>query len=392
MIAETSMITVRWRALHPEAVLSDMTWVAAEEIVAAWEGVRGECSVTEQTRDDYFKTFRGLRGRCAKQLGEAIPEAIEPRAMVDFLFEESRRLKKSAWKKYRSASIHAFAELLTEYRECDLRGTDFSIALAVLIVVNRPPHSDERPDQKIANTKAGIPEEDALDLFDALYESSIHRSKKARLYAMATLMTGLRPGEWKDVELTEPTETLHSDQPTKLHVATSKQKAGQSEHRTLVLMTEEARFLVRDQMDMVSRETYANDWIGIHPIDNLHKKCSSLIMEACKRLWPNDKYRWYTLYDFRHQARANFAAAFDAWIAAAMLGHGFEVGRQHYAPRRKRWSSGTMCGVGPGRDVLERAALSRLKYPARDVAERPWQRDAADMDDDIQTRGKAETP
>ena len=151
-------------------------------------------------------------------------------------------------------------------------------------------------------------------------------------------------------------------------VDTAKRKDGEPDwERTIVVEPGVYQIHVRQHYEEIQTALAARP--DPHDVaKNYSRRCSSALGRACKDLWPTStrgkKPIRITLYSLRHQARANVAAAYGAFVAAAMMGHSPHTGENWYTgkhransfsgPRRVR-NSGIPVPV-PGQDVLHKAS------------------------------------
>lgn len=367
------------RLIEPEALFRVIDEATASRIILHWEAQRGDRSIrTERMYEQ--KTGQFMRA-CARQANCDGPSEISPIQVVSWLFQRSERLSEAAWISYRSALLHFTAKQRTDHLqrglECDLH----TIALAALIVVDQPPEFDSRPTAERPTARCNAISQERIEtLCRWLLDHPSKFAEPAVTFAEVTRLTGMRPDEWKDVEVFPNSAVVdEDDREFALVINTSKRKMDEAPIiRTLWIATSEARSVVRQQLAHV-RTLAEMDCCGRKrsPLDNYVRKVSACLGLASRILWPDDER--VTLYTFRHQARADFVAAFGEPLAAAILGHGTDVSRKWYAPGRKG-RKGVSLGIRPGDDVRARAAMLNQETSTERIARKPWARsDALDQ-------------
>lgn len=151
-------------------------------------------------------------------------------------------------------------------------------------------------------------------------------ARRAALWLMAALATGLRPCEWRDAILSEDGTLLT----VKNAKATNGRGAGVS--RSLSVLADDAR-VIRAHLESLSEMQSR----GLS-FAQMHTRCAEAVRRACQGIWGKDPKRRYALYSARHQFAANAKATRPAEEVAALLGHrSVRTAQRHYAPRRSAW-------------------------------------------------------
>lgn len=381
IVLVASPLIAELRRADPEATLDAMVLPMAQQIIHEWKAARTEISrenLAQKSRKTYEDTTTILRAKYAAELGKEASE-ISPIEVVRQLFKHSRRLKRASWTMYRAAFLWYFEVTAATYELQGWPTDSYYIAMGVLIVVVRNPGEDERPPEAQPPKRPGsMKQEHFTDLINQLAANKKGLPLKAQSFAIVTLATGVRPGEWRDIVMRPATagdmtiNESHVDWFV-LEVNTSKRKSGQdAKIRTLLIHRGMETLHITQHLEFV-REVMAIDpsTRRTDPMEAFIKQCSSVISSRCKQMWPKHPERWVTLYTLRSQARANFVLQFGDELASEMMGHDAEVGRKFYSAKRKGYApTGKHPNVVPGKDVTERAAA--LSESRRSSAMKPW--------------------
>lgn len=150
----------------------------------------------------------------------------------------------------------------------------------------------------------------------------------------ASLLTGLRPHEWKYSAIFDRKDSKDIYR-TILAVPNSKHSNGRA--------TGDARLLditdfhpddiqiIRNYVDLCSY--WGEDW------ENKDRQMIKAMSQVNKTLWPRRK-KVYMLYSCRHQAIANFKTKYDTATIATIVGHGSSnTAGEHYGRKRVGYSA-----------------------------------------------------
>lgn len=370
-IRHVTELVSKLRTEPPRLLRYTMSPLVADEVVAAWrEDVEEKMRVTEA---DYRKIAARFVRQCAEISYNGDVDQVSPLDVLELLFDKAPSLAGNSWTIYRSAILFHLDEAVTSRDEMRTDSSSHRKALATLIVV-----STRRllTDKVVPPTvERFLTENECQLLFRTLASSTASLAPEALAFAAVTLRTGVRPCEWRSAQLAPACiGTFHRDldrpDPT-LVVTCGKQKSGQPRRqRTLILATVSALIDVQTHMRYMDELfTADSEEVTGRLCNNRIDKCSLLIRSTCQKLWSNKPAKWLSLTDFRDQARANFVEAFGTPIATALMGHGSEVGRKHYAPKRRAYSSRGMAEVLPGPDVLAHSETLHVLEPMDRIQE-----------------------
>ncbi len=280
---------------------------------------------TKPTIAAYLSRAHGLLCRIAEEL--ELPEDAYP-APSDVIAYMKRHAKDWKWATFRQYQ----ASLVCRYEIEFERNRDPLFQQTAAEIRSLPStdcRSNRAPDHTSSRKRKGIPRRD----YDVLVANLANParasdySKRAALWLMAGLATGLRPCEWENARLSEDGRTLN--------VLNAKATNGRATGISRVVPVDAGDFpVVRAHIESL-RELLAS---GLE-FSVIQKGCTQAIRRTCAALWPGDDKRTYALYSARHQFSANAKAIASAEEVAALLGHrSTRTARRHYAPRRSAWS------------------------------------------------------
>ena len=187
---------------------------------------------------------------------------------------------------------------------------------------------ESEPGRTSSRKRKGVPKRD----YDVLVANLSNPkqdgdyARRAALWLMAALTTGLRPCEWRGASLSKDGTTLLASN------AKATNGRGTGVTRSVPVHPDDAQ-VVRAHLESLSELlskglTFAQ----------IHNRCGEALRRACQSLWGRDPSRRYALYSARHQFAANAKATKTPEEVAELLGHrSVRTARRHYAPRRSAW-------------------------------------------------------
>ena len=387
------------KSLDAETLLENMPQDAAEQIVAEWRQARaaaGAAAPNPRSVKTYETNSRMLEIKYSNEVGSD-DGILNPVDIIKRLFLHSANITTSTWRLYRSGFIYTMNERAQHFALQGQPQPTLMRALAALIVVSSKPYGVGCAPCASSVRDKSIPAKEFDKVITHLATAYLERNQWARRsqsFAMATIATGLRPTEWVNAKIRA---ALRSEVPPgepeanwlAVVVDTAKRKDGEPDwERTIVVEPGVYQIHVRQHYEEIQTALAARP--DPHDVaKNYSRRCSSALGRACKDLWPTStrgkKPIRITLYSLRHQARANVAAAYGAFVAAAMMGHSPHTGENWYTgkhransfsgPRRVR-NSGIPVPV-PGQDVLHKASAFEQKPALMKLIAAP--------DDDVET-------
>lgn len=283
-----------------------------------------EQSRTSATVDSYLRRANGLMTRLAKEM--ALPDDAypPPEAVVAFMRQNASQWKWSTFRQYQ-------ASLACRY-EIEAERTGNALFMQTAEEIRRLPYGDCVPANAVGQTSSrkrkGIRKAD-YDLLVANLSNPTRNgyyAKRASLWLMAAVATGLRPREWEHAELDEVTGLLHARN------AKATNGRGTGPMRSVPVAPEDMG-IVRAHIASI-REMLAAG----RSFTEIHENCAVAVYRACKALWGKDPTKRYALYSARHQFSANVKAVHSHEKVARLLGHAStRTARTHYAPKRSAW-------------------------------------------------------
>lgn len=279
---------------------------------------------TEDTVARYLKRAGGLLSRIADEM--QLPEDAYP-APADVVAYMKRHASEWKWATFRQYQASLVCRYEIEYE----RSSD-PLFQQTAEEIRDLPYGDCKPEREIGRTSSrkrkGIPKRDYDVLVANLSNPKQNGdySKRAALWLMSALATGLRPCEWLHAHLSEDETTLV----VRNAKATNGRATGES--RAVPVRPDDLP-IVRAHLESL-RELSGRGFT----FSQIHNRCGEALNRACKAVWGKDTSKRYALYSARHQFAANTKAIASPAEVAALLGHRSErTARRHYAPRRSAW-------------------------------------------------------
>ncbi|WP_116298362.1 site-specific integrase [Cupriavidus taiwanensis] len=283
-----------------------------------------EQSRTSATVESYLRRANGLMTRLAKEM--ALPDDAypPPEAIVAFMKRNAPQWKWSTFRQYQ-------ASLACRY-DIEAERTGNALFTQTAEEIRTLPYGDCVPPNAVGQTSSrkrkGIRKAD-YDLLVANLSNPTRNgryAKRASLWLMAAVATGLRPREWEYAELDETTGLLHARN------AKATNGRGTGPTRSVPVAAEDMG-VVRAHIASVREMLAAGK-----SFTEIHENCAVAVNRACKALWGDDPTKRYALYSARHQFSANVKAVHNHQEVARLLGHAStRTARTHYAPKRSAW-------------------------------------------------------
>lgn len=281
---------------------------------------------TEETIACYLNRADGLLSRIAEEMLLSEDVYPPPDAVLTYLKDHAKEWKWSTFRQYQ-------ASLACRYEREYARSHHplfASTAAAIRDLSHRSCQPENTPGRTSSRKRKGIPQRD----YDVLVANLSHPkqngayAKRAALWLMSALATGLRPCEWQRAEFNEDG--------TMLIVQNAKATNGRAtgKYRLVPVQAEDLE-IVRAHLESIHH--LLRQALTFHQI---HKRCGEALNRACRALWGENISKCYSLYSARHQFGANRKAIASKQEVAALLGHcSTRTARRHYAPRRAAWSA-----------------------------------------------------
>ncbi|MGN4191793.1 site-specific integrase [Burkholderia gladioli] len=280
---------------------------------------------TKPTIAAYLSRAHSLLCRIAEEL--ELPEDAYPGPsdVVAYLKQRAKDWKWATFRQYQASLVCRYEIEFERNRDPLFKQTAEEIRSLPYVDCR----SNDEPGHTSSRKRKGIPRRD-YDLLVANLARPARASdysKRAALWLMAGLATGLRPCEWENARLSEDGRALN--------VLNAKATNGRATGISRVVpVGADDLPAIRAHIESL-RELLAR---GLE-FSAIQKGCTQAIRRTCAALWPGDDKRTYALYSARHQFSANAKATVSSEEVASLLGHrSTRTARRHYAPRRSAWS------------------------------------------------------
>lgn len=284
-------------------------------------------SRSSSTIENYTKRALQLIKRASKNLG--IPCAanitsfddveIDPREFVSWLIQKKPELNHNSWRQYKSACMFFLEK--TSKKEAASEAID----LLKCVYSNG---TNKHTNKTSATKSKKIKQEDFAKLIEYLETHNKKWHKELIYFLKASIITGLRPCEWKDARL----ETSASGE-TVLVVKNAKNSNMRAfgETRTLIFKNVSEEDLKNIKLHLNNAKMFAS----FNEYNMFYVACQTALRKANKGLWRR-KSRHITLYSMRHQFSANAKASMlKKNEVAALMGHAVDTtAAEHYGKKR----------------------------------------------------------
>ncbi len=275
-----------------------------------------EITRNEDTKEQYLKKSIQLIKQCKKELLIPHDEDLDVRQFVIWLIEHKEKINFRSWRAYKSAVVY-FLETQTEEASIE--------ALAYLKQVNCEGalrETNRTSSQKLK--KFTLEDWEKLDNYFQEKQAKWHDALRAWL--RSSLITGLRPVEWKNTIF-----IVHDDKPAlKVMNAKNTNGRGNGEYRTLIL----ENLTLEDLKDIKKHLSNIRTYSGMGSYEFFYNGCKDALYKACRACWPKRK-KHITLYSTRHQFSANAKkSGLKTNEVAALMGHAVDItATTHYGKK-----------------------------------------------------------
>lgn len=275
---------------------------------------------TEETKERYVKRAKQLIKRARHELKIPYDQDLDMRQFVVWLSDHRKNLNARSWRQYKSSVIY-YLEIHSDQNVAK----DAIEYLKDITAIGLPNKSHKTSGVKMKK----ITKEDWLKL-EKYLNDNFHKIKWAaelRDWLRATIITGLRPIEWKDASINKINGVYI------LTIKNAKNTNGRSngEYRNLLLdnISEENLYTVLSHLNNVKTHIAKNKY------ESFYQACSITMRQAFRACWPR-KINRITLYSARHQFSANAKASnLSKAEVAALMGHNIdETAIAHYGRKK----------------------------------------------------------
>lgn len=260
----------------------------------------------DKTKEEYIKRSLQLIKKAKRELN--IPESsyLDLRQLVVWLSEHKKNINTKSWRNYKSSVVYYL-----ETHENEQEAIEALEFIKDITSIGALKHTEKTSSLKLKK----ITFEDWQKLDSFLSNKKWH--DELRAWLRASIITGLRPVEWKNTQF-----FMYNETPAlKILNAKSTNGRGNGETRTLLLSNV-------SQEDLQSIKTHLNSvrtFNGMGEYLYFYRGCSIALYKACRACWPRRK-RHITLYSTRHQFSANAkSSGFSKVEVAAMMGHAVDI-------------------------------------------------------------------
>lgn len=260
-----------------------------------------------KTENDYLIKAIQLIKKAKKELQLSDTTDIDFRQLAIWLCEHKKNIKSSTWRYYKSSILY----FLESYDS--LEAIEAINYLKDIKSEGSLKHSTKTSSLKLKK----ICHEDWNKLYNYLISKNNKWNKELIEWLKSSLITGLRPIEWKNAKL----ETLDDKPVLLIKNAKFTNNRSHGEFRTLLLenLTHENLQIIKNHLNTTKT------FVGMDEYEYFYRGCSVALNKACRSCWPRRKQH-ITLYSARHQFSSNAKlSGFTKAEIAAMMGHAVDI-------------------------------------------------------------------
>lgn len=277
-----------------------------------------EKTKTEQTKQKYLARAMQLVRRARKELMIAEDEELDVRQLVVWLNEYKPNINPKSWRQYKSSVI-----FYLQTHEDIQAATEAIEYLKDITSKGAASHTEKTSSLKLK--KISFEDWEKLDTFLKNKNNKWH--EQLRAWLRASIITGLRPVEWKNAHF-----LIHNGHPA-LKIQNAKHTNGRANGPTRTLLLQELR-----DVDLIAIKSHLNNvrtFEGMGEYEFFYQGCAIALYKACRKCWPRRK-RHITLYSTRHQFSANAkSSGMSRLEVAALMGHAVdETAGEHYGRKQ----------------------------------------------------------
>ena len=249
---------------------------------------------TKETEQQYIKKAKSLLQKYESEMGK--DWKYDPLSAVKYIGNKRNEWSKSTWRLYKSSLIF----FMENYGPIEAVQYLNSLSTSECL---------KKTDNTSAKKKKCIPEQDLEQLINELEQKKSPYKQLTILWLKATILTGLRPIEWKTAILNGQTLIVKNAKNT------NNRSFGKERYLVLSKMPQELLKNISIFLDQLEK------WQKNHSFEIVYKNCRRLLYDTQIKIWPKRKKR-YTLYSARHQFISNYKKTkIDRKILGALVGH-----------------------------------------------------------------------
>ena len=272
----------------------------------------------EQTKQKYIARALQLCRRVKKELKLSEHDELDVRQLVVWLNEHKPNINAKSWRQYKSSVIYYLENYDDEQAAME----------AIEYLKNITSKGAASYTEKTSSLKLKkISFEDWEKLDSYLKQKNNKWHDELRFWLRASIITGLRPVEWKNAHF-----LIHNGQPA-LKIQNAKHTNGRANGPTRTLLLKDLR-----DSDLLAIKNHLNNvrtFEGMGEYEFFYQGCAIALYKACRKCWPRRK-RHITLYSTRHQFSANAkSSGMSRLEVAALMGHAVdETAGEHYGRKQ----------------------------------------------------------
>lgn len=262
----------------------------------------------DQTKIDYLKKSQQLLNRAKKEMDIPLIEELDVRQFVVWLAELKPSITTRTWRFYKSSVVFYLENYSDE--KAAIEAMEYLKKIKSEGALTKTERTSSLKLKKITY-------DDWFKLDNYLQAHNNKWNEALRAWLRASVITGLRPIEWKNAIF-----TLFEGEPAlKILNAKATNGRGNGEFRTLLLkdVSNEDLKIIKNHLSNTRKFT------GMDEYEYFYRACAISLYKACRKCWPKRK-RHITLYSTRHQFSANAkSSGFSRLEIAAMMGHAVDI-------------------------------------------------------------------
>ena len=321
--------------------------------------------LSSSTKEQYSAIHNRLHRQTRDRLGNGLYEPVDPNQIVFALVMQRPELAKRTWALYRSALLYSFREEAEKMDHDDhgafgqVRAREYRAAIEWLS--SQTQSEAKKRGTSTSSLKAkSIKHHELRALLAHLSRTSSRNPDELKLADLisATVLSGLRPCEWVNAELS-PLES--GEQVLIVKNAKATNGRGNGQYRTLFV-----NHFGQETLDLFNGviQTAKESSQKTNDDHALYRKFRHLFYRTVRKVLTK-RQRYPSLYTFRHQFAANVKKIHTQEEVAALLGHASDAtASRHYGKGRQGWKTqGTKSAKPAANEVarVRRSASARRK-------------------------------
>lgn len=277
-----------------------------------------------KTDQSYAIKARNLCSQAARSHGYDSPHSVPLTLVAEYVIRRKPTYSRNTWKQYKNA-LRRHAENVIELQDEKVVAEE---ALAAIRLLNEETSEGcMKAGTRTSALKQKTFKKADFDKVIAYLAEHVGKHRFARaltLWLKASRLTGLRPSEWENADLT----TMYSAPALIIRNAKATNGRANGTERTLILdlLTKEELETIQDMIEMI--EGYSTEM----PFARLQELLGKYMMRSTRKCFGKRK-KYPTLYSNRHQfsADAKMSGHTKSEVAALLGQASDETAGRHYA-------------------------------------------------------------